>query len=137
MLTVAAISTVMAWPAVANAQRVCWPGVKVLPVEIPAISIPARVIPAREITIPPIPGWVAPTIPTITIPAITMPAVSVPAFTVPGYTVPEKCFDSEKNEALPPSKTSFEFAVSPHRLKLLACPVDRLLAPDGYQQPGT
>ena len=106
MLTVAAIATVMAWPAVANAQRVCWPGVKVLPVEIPAITIPAKEIPAREITIPTIPGWVAPTIPTITIPAITIPAVSIPAFTIPGYTVPERCFDSEKTEALPPSKTS-------------------------------
>ena len=106
LLTVAAITTVTAWPAVANAhQRVCWPGVKVPPVEIPAITIPAREIPAREITIPAIPGWVAPTIPTITIPAITIPAVSIPAFTVPGYTVPEKCFDS-KNDALPPSKTS-------------------------------
>ena len=109
MLTVAAISTVTAWPAVANAQRVCWPGVKVPPVEIPAISIPAREIPAREITIPAIPaipGGVAPTIPTITIPAITIPAVSIAAFTVPGYTVSERCFDSEKNDVLPPSKTS-------------------------------
>ena len=111
MLTVAAIATVTAWPAVANAQRVCWPGVKVPPVEIPAISIPAREIPAREIPareikVPPIPGRVAPTIPTITIPAVTIPAVSIPPFTVPGYTVPEKCFDSEKNHALPPSKTS-------------------------------
>ena len=106
LLTVAAIATVTAWPAGANAQRVCWPGVKVPPVEIPAISIPAREIPAREITIPAIPGRVAPTIPTIMIPAITIPAVSIPAFTVAGYTVPEKCFDSEKNDALPPSKTS-------------------------------
>ena len=106
LLTVAAITTVTAWPAVANAhQRVCWPGVKVPPVEIPAITIPAREIPARQITIPATPGWVAPTIPTITIPAITIPAVSTPAFTVPGYTVPERCFDS-KNDALPPSKTS-------------------------------
>ena len=102
MLTVAAIATVTAWPAVANAQRVCWPGVNVPPVEIPAITIPAREIPARQITIP---GRVAPTIPTITIPAITIPAVSTPAFTVPGYTVPERCFDS-KDDALPPSKTS-------------------------------
>ena len=100
------MATVTAWPAVANAQGVCWPGVNVPPVEIPAISIPAREIPAREITIPAIPGWVAPTIPTITIPAITIPAVSIPAFTVPGYTVPERCFDSEKTDALPPSKTS-------------------------------
>ena len=115
MLTVAAMSTVTAWPAVANAQRVCWPGVKVPPVEIPAISIPAREIPAREITIPAIPGWVAPTIPTITIPAITIPAVSIPAFTVPGYTVPERCFDSEKTDALPPSKTSVRVR-SYHRL---------------------
>jgi hypothetical protein len=106
VLTVTAISTMTAWPAVANAQRVCWPGVKVPPVEIPAISIPAREIPAREITIRAIPGRVAPTIPTITIPAITIPAVSIPAFTVPGYTVPERCFDSKKNDALPPSKTS-------------------------------
>jgi hypothetical protein len=105
LLTVAAITTVTAWPAVANAQRVCWPGVKVPPVEIPAITIPAREIPARQITIPAIPGWVAPTPPTITIPAITISAVSIPAFTVPGYTVPERCFDS-KNDALPPSKTS-------------------------------
>ena len=105
MLTVAAITTVTAWPAVAHAQRVCWPGVTVPPVEIPAITIPAREIPARQSTIPAIPGRVAPTIPTITVPAITIPAVSIPAFTVPGYTVPEKCFDS-KNDALPPSKTS-------------------------------
>ena len=105
MLTVAAIATVTAWPAVANAQRVCWPGVTVPPVEIPAIMTPAREIPARQITIPAIAGRVAPTIPTITIPAITIPAVSIPAFTVPGYTVPERCFDSE-NDALPPSKTS-------------------------------
>ena len=105
MLTVAAITTVTAWPAVANAQRVCWPGVTVPPVEIPAITIPAREIPARQITIPAIPGRVAPTIPTITVPAITIPAVSIPAFTAPGYTVPERCFDS-KNDALPPSKTS-------------------------------
>ena len=66
LLTVAAITTVTAWPAVANAhQRVCWPGVKVPPVEIPAITIPAREIPARQITIPATPGWVAPTIPTM------------------------------------------------------------------------
>ena len=104
-MTVAAIATVTAWPAVANAQRVCWPGVTVPPVEIPAITIPAREIPARQITIPAIPGRVAPTIPTITVPAITIPAVSIPAFTVPGYTVPERCFDSKK-DALPPSKTS-------------------------------
>ena len=106
MLTVTAITTVTAWPAVANAQRVCWPGVNVPPVEIPATTIPAKEIPAREITIPTIPGWVAPTTPTITIPAITIPAVSIPAFTIPGYTVPERCFDSEKTDALPPSKTS-------------------------------
>ncbi len=104
MLTVAAISTVTAWPAVANAQRVCWPGVKVPPVDVPAITIPAREIPAREIAIPATPGWVAPTIPTITIPAITIPAVSLPGFTVPGHTLPEKCFD-RKDAALPPSKT--------------------------------
>lgn len=106
MLTVTAITTVTAWPAVANAQRVCWPGVNVAPVEIPATTIPAKEIPAREITIPTIPGWVAPTTPTITIPAITIPAVSIPAFTIPGHTVPERCFDSEKTDALSPSKTS-------------------------------
>jgi hypothetical protein len=97
---------VTAWPAVANAQRVCWPEVKVPPVEISAITIPAKEIPAREITVPAIPGWVAPAIPAITIPAITIPAVSIPAFTIPGYTVPERCFDSEKTDALPPFKTS-------------------------------
>ena len=106
VLTVTAITTVTAWPAVANAQRVCWPGVNVAPVEIPATTIPAKEIPAREITIPTIPGWVAPTTPTITIPAITIPAVSIPAFTIPGHTVPERCFDSEKTDALSPSKTS-------------------------------
>ena len=106
VLTIAAMATVTAWPAVTNAQPVCWPGVKVPPVEIPAITIPAREIPAREITIPATPGWVAPTIPTITIPAITIPAVLIPAFTTPGYTVPERCFEGEKTEVLPPSKTS-------------------------------
>jgi hypothetical protein len=106
VLTIAAITAAIAWPAVANAQRVCWPGVKVPAVEIAAITIPAKEIPAKEITIPTIPGWVAPAIPTITIPAITIPAVSIPAVSIPGYTVPERCFDSEATDALPPSKTS-------------------------------
>ena len=105
-LTIAVISVTVAWPAAANAKQVCWPGVNVPPVEIPATTIPAKEIPARKITIPTIPGWVATTTPTITIPAITIPAVSIPAFTIPGYTVPERCFDSEKTDALPPSKTS-------------------------------
>ena len=105
-LTIAVISVTVAWPAAANAKQVCWPGVNVPLVEIPATTIPAKEIPARKITIPTIPGWVAPTTPTITIPAITIPAVSIPAFTIPGYTVPERCFDSEKTDALPPSKTS-------------------------------
>jgi hypothetical protein len=113
VVTIAAITAVTTWPAVANAQSVCWPGVKVPPVEIPAVTIPAKQIPAREITIPTIPGgcvgdhcWAVPAIPAITIPAITIPAVSIPAFTIPAHTVPARCFDSETTDALPPPQTS-------------------------------
>jgi hypothetical protein len=113
VVTIAAITALTTWPAVANAQRVCWPGVELPPVEIPAVTIPAKEIPAKEITIPTIPGgcvgdrcWAVPTVPAITIPAITIPAVSIPAFTIPGRKVPERCFDSETTDVLPPSKTS-------------------------------
>ena len=37
VVTIAAIAAVATWPAVANAQRVCWPGVTLPPVEIPAV----------------------------------------------------------------------------------------------------
>ena len=113
VLTIAAIAAVAAWPAVASAQRVCWPGVKVPPFEVPAVTIPAKEIPAKEIPIPTIPGgcvgdhcWTIPTIPAITIPAITIPAVTIPAFTIPGYTLPERCFDSDTTGAPPPSQTT-------------------------------
>ena len=108
VVTIAAIAAVATWPAVANAQRVCWPGVTLPPVEIPAVMIPAK-----EITVPTITGgcvgdgcWPAPTIPAFTIPAITIPAVSIPALTIPGRTVPGRCFDSKTTDALLPSQTS-------------------------------
>jgi hypothetical protein len=113
VVSIAAVTAITTWPAVANAERVCWPGVKVPPIEIPAVTIPAKEIPAKEIAIPTIPGgcvgdhcWTVPTLPAITIPAITIPAVTIPAFTIPAYTVPERCFDSVATDAPPPSETT-------------------------------
>ncbi|HEY1317368.1 MAG TPA: hypothetical protein VGF10_09145 [Gaiella sp.] len=112
-LTIAALAVLAAWPAAASAGQVCWPGVRVPPVELPALTIPAKEIPARELPLPVVPPLCigdicskAPTLPTLTIPAITIPAVTIPAVTIPGYTVPERCFDIDKSEAPPPSKTT-------------------------------
>jgi hypothetical protein len=113
VLTIAAVTAGVVLPAVANAQRVCWPGLTVPPVEVPAVTIPAKEIPAREVPVPTIPGgcvgdhcWMGPTIPAITIPAITIPAVTIPAFTIPGHTVPARCFDGETGGAPAPSETT-------------------------------
>ena len=60
------------------------------------VPSPAPKVPSRSVLIPPDPR-----------PGRSIcPGPSIPASTVPGYTVPEKCFDSEQNDALPPSKTS-------------------------------
>lgn len=113
LVTIATLTAVTTWPAVASAQRVCWPGIEVPAVEIPAIVIPAKEIPASEITIPTVPGgcvgdhcWTVPAIPAISIPAVTIPAITIPAFTVPAHKVPGRCFDSETTDAPPPAKTS-------------------------------
>ena len=89
VVSIAAVTAITTWPALANAERVCWPGVKVPPIEIPAVTIPAKEIPAKEIAIPTIPGgcvgdhcWTVPTIPTITIPAVTIPAGKSETYTI-------------------------------------------------------
>jgi hypothetical protein len=114
-LVAVAVAAVAAWPLTASAQRVCWPGVKVPPFEIPAVTIPAKEtpgkeIPGKEIVIPAItvPGVTIPaiTIPAITVPGVTIPAITIPAITIPGITVPERCFDTEKTDAPPPSETT-------------------------------
>jgi hypothetical protein len=112
-LTIAAFAAAAAWPALASAERVCWPGVNVPPLEIPAMTIPATTIPAKEIQVGSLPAgcvgaacWVVPTIPAITIPGVEIPAISIPAIKIPGVTLPERCFDAEATDALPPSETT-------------------------------
>ena len=113
VLTIAVFAAVAAWPAAASAERVCWPGVKVPAFEIPAVTIPAKELPGKTITVPAVPGgcvgdvcWSVPTVPPITVPSVTIPAVIIPAITIPAITIPERCFDSEKSDALPPSETT-------------------------------
>jgi hypothetical protein len=113
-LTIVVTSVVvpLVLPAVASANRVCWPGVKLPSVTLPAVTLPAQHLPAQRLPPVHVAGgcvgsycWKAYTVPGVTIPAVTIPAVSIPAMTIPGYELPRRCFDTTA-AVLPPSRTT-------------------------------